>query len=72
MCMAQKLLAQRKESAAREATLTQEAAAAAAEAEASSQLVHSLRPPRGGDVTIGVLWSKVSVVPPLGPWCGRS
>ena len=54
----QKLLLLRKDTAAREAQLREEAAAARGEAEAAAQLVHALQPK--GDFVLGTLWTKVS------------
>ena len=53
----QKLMLLRKEAAAREAELREEAAAARGEAEAAAQLVHALQPK--GDFVLGTLWTKV-------------
>ena len=47
----------RKEAAAREAELKEEAAAARGEAEAAAQLVHALQPK--GEFVLGTLWTKV-------------
>ena len=57
----QKLLLLRKDTAAREAQLREEAAAARGEAEAAAQLVHALQPK--GDFVLGTLWTKVSYKP---------
>lgn len=54
----QKLLLLRKDMAAREAQLREEAAAARGEAEAAAQLVHALQPK--GDFVLGTLWTKVT------------
>ena len=56
----QRLLAARNEAAARETALQEQAEAACAEAAAAAQLVHALRPPKGGDLTLGVLWNEAS------------
>ena len=51
----------RKEAAAREAELKEEAAAARGEAEAAAQLVHALQPK--GEFVLGTLWTKVLLLP---------
>lgn len=53
----------RKEAAAREAELKEEAAAARGEAEAAAQLVHALQPK--GEFVLGTLWTKVLLLPDL-------
>ncbi len=60
----QKLMLVRKEAAAREAELKEEAANARGEAEAATQLVHALRPQ--GDFVLGTLWTKVPLLPGYG------
>ena len=47
----------RKDAAAREAALKEQAAAARGEAEAAAQLVHALKPK--GDLALGTLWTQV-------------
>ena len=58
-CKLQKLMLARKEAAAREAALKEEAAAARGEAEAAAQLVHALKPK--GDLALGTLWTQVQL-----------
>lgn len=59
--VSQKLATVRREAAAREATITEEAAVHRAEAEAAAQLVAAMRPK--GDNVLATLWTKVRASP---------